>query len=405
MSARGEPHSMTSAANQGQTGNGCMTVARALDEWFQSRTSTIGPNTERDYRLAIQHQLKPFKFSSALVEDTAFVRSNYRAEDVTELVRERHLGGPARKIDVDDFRVLGNLPLTRLDDVLINSMRQSLLEEGLSVKRVNNLMAPLRGAVERQVKLKRLSLNPFELVMPLKKCLPRLANDRHIGTDQLLDAPLPDSGLAEFVAAEGDPDPLTTNELAAILTKLDRAMANQVLFACWTGLRTGELIALRVSDLQLDQNRFLVRRSLSRGVLKTTKTDKQRWVHLLAPARSALEAQLALLGAPDGWVFPNPFTRMRWANDSKITRRWRKALRLAGVRYRRPYQTRHTYASMMLSAGENPLYVAQQMGHADWSMLVRVYGRWMPSATNQPAGNLVASANAATWPVLIGLCD
>lgn len=59
---------------------------------------------------------------------------------------------------------------------------------------------------------------------------------------------------------------------------------------------------------------------------------------------------------------------------------WVPAMKKAGVRYRRPYQTRHTYASMMLSAGEHPMWVAKQLGHTDWTMIARVYGRWMPSA-------------------------
>ncbi len=41
---------------------------------------------------------------------------------------------------------------------------------------------------------------------------------------------------------------------------------------------------------------------------------------------------------------------------------------------------------MMLSAGENPVWVAQQMGHTDFSMLVRVYGRWIPEQASD-AGN------------------
>jgi len=56
------------------------------------------------------------------------------------------------------------------------------------------------------------------------------------------------------------------------------------------------------------------------------------------------------------------------------------AIKKAGVRYRYPYQTRHTYASMMLSAGEHPMWVAKQMGHRDWTMIARRYGRWMPDA-------------------------
>ena len=47
---------------------------------------------------------------------------------------------------------------------------------------------------------------------------------------------------------------------------------------------------------------------------------------------------------------------------------------------RHPYQTRHTYAGMMLSAGESPMWVAQQMGHSDWTMIARIYGRWIPEA-------------------------
>jgi integrase len=37
----------------------------------------------------------------------------------------------------------------------------------------------------------------------------------------------------------------------------------------------------------------------------------------------------------------------------------------------------------MLSSGEHPMWVAQQMGHADWSMIIRRYGRWMPDADDQ----------------------
>lgn len=61
-------------------------------------------------------------------------------------------------------------------------------------------------------------------------------------------------------------------------------------------------------------------------------------------------------------------------------------MKKAGVRYRRPYQTRHTYASMMLSAGEHPMWVAKQMGHTDWLMIGRVYGRWMPSSDTNAGG-------------------
>ncbi|TLS78270.1 hypothetical protein FE236_00480 [Mariprofundus erugo] len=53
-------------------------------------------------------------------------------------------------------------------------------------------------------------------------------------------------------------------------------------------------------------------------------------------------------------------------------------MRDSGVRYRNPYQSRHTYASMMLSAGENPAWIAKQMGHTNMQMVLQKYGRYMP---------------------------
>lgn len=69
---------------------------------------------------------------------------------------------------------------------------------------------------------------------------------------------------------------------------------------------------------------------------------------------------------------------------------WIPALKTAGVRYRYPYQTRHTFASTLLSAGENPVWVAAMMGHKDWAMIIKVYGRWIPSIAPD-AGNKVAA--------------
>jgi integrase len=57
---------------------------------------------------------------------------------------------------------------------------------------------------------------------------------------------------------------------------------------------------------------------------------------------------------------------------------WAPALRKAGVRYRKAYATGHTYASMMLAAGESPMWVATQMGHTDWSLTAKRYARWIP---------------------------
>jgi integrase len=102
-------------------------------------------------------------------------------------------------------------------------------------------------------------------------------------------------------------------------------------------------------------------------------------VKLLRPAMEALKAlkaQKVHTFLADAAVVQNPRTLERWARDGPIRKTmWVPAMKKAGVRYRRPYQTRHTYASMMLSAGEHSMWVAKQMGHKDWTMIARVYGR------------------------------
>jgi integrase len=112
-----------------------------------------------------------------------------------------------------------------------------------------------------------------------------------------------------------------------------------------------------------------------------TKTEAgRREVKLLAPAREALKAQKAYTYLKGAEVFQSPLTGERWTGDRRIREgMWTSGLKRAKVRYRNPYQTRHTYASMMLTAGESVMWVASQMGHTDWSLTAKRYARWIPS--------------------------
>lgn len=71
-------------------------------------------------------------------------------------------------------------------------------------------------------------------------------------------------------------------------------------------------------------------------------------------------------------------------NHNNITKRvWYPLLRHLGLRKRRPYQTRHTAATLWLAAGENPEWIARQMGHTTTEMLFRVYSRYVPNLTRR----------------------
>ncbi len=181
-------------------------------------------------------------------------------------------------------------------------------------------------------------------------------------------------------------DPFDKSEQSAIINACVNPLhGNLFKFAFWTGLRTNELVALTWSDI--DWKRGIIRvwkgKTQISKVAETPKTKRSiREVKILKPAMQALLNQKALTFSSDekAAVFINPITGKPWEGDQQIRNAWISTLQTAGIRYRNPYQTRHTYASMMLSAGETPVWVAGQMGHTDVTMIFRVYGRWIPDA-------------------------
>ena len=249
----------------------------------------------------------------------------------------------------------GNLSLGELTPSIVKVWIGELT---VTNKTVNNVLVPLRGAMA-------------------------LAFD-----DELIDKD-PMARVKGLAVEQDEPNPFTPDEMRKILAELKGQTANFFQVAFWTGLRTSALIALEWGDI--DENVIRVKRARVGGEIKKPKTKAgTRDVKLLPPAIEALQDQRAFTYVEGKTVFHNPLTDRPWVNDKAVREvHWTPALRRAKVRYRVPYQTRHTYASMMLSAGENPMWVANQIGHADWGMIRKRYGRWIPDV-NPDAGEKAA---------------
>jgi integrase len=151
------------------------------------------------------------------------------------------------------------------------------------------------------------------------------------------------------------------------------------------------LIALRWGDVRED--RILVQRSVRVGRVKVTKTASgDRTVALLPAARAAIS--LLTRGEPDTAVFIKPATGEPFWEDRSLARDFRLDCEDAGVRYRGPNQCRHTYATWALSSGENPAWIARQMGHSDTLMLFKTYGKWMPQIDPMAGSKMVLAARS-----------
>lgn len=153
-------------------------------------------------------------------------------------------------------------------------------------------------------------------------------------------------------------------------------------FAFGTGMRTGEIIALKWRNVDLAKGTITVTDNIvtaeGGSVEKGTKTDNSRTIPMLPSARAALEDMRGRTGSSKmGFVFINPNTGQRWGGDRVVLAHWTRVLANTSVRYRNPYQTRHTFASMLLMAGEPELTVATLLGHTTVEMVRRHYGRFI----------------------------
>ncbi len=107
-------------------------------------------------------------------------------------------------------------------------------------------------------------------------------------------------------------------------------------------------------------------------VLGVPKTDRSvRDVDMVPTVRQVLES----LPGREGLVFPRAGGRV-FSRDTMYDG-WQRTLTEAGVRWLRPYDLRHTFASLLIAAGKNPLYIARQMGHYSAGFTLETYGHLM----------------------------
>ena len=187
-----------------------------------------------------------------------------------------------------------------------------------------------------------------------------------------------------FKLSRKKPKPFTLEEMESIYLHSEKELEPIIKFWAWVGPRTSEIFALRWTDINFDKQFVHITNTIADEDLEDeteerTKTDQsRRKVKLFSPALEALEAQKKYTGDNE-FIFINPKTDLVW-NSSEFKSRWTKILTKASVKYRRPYNLRHTYASVMLSAGESPEWVRTQMGHSSLKEISETYGSYIEDA-------------------------
>lgn len=224
-------------------------------------------------------------------------------------------------------------------------------KETLSPRRINAVMNILRGIL-------------FE------------ASDRYQFT-------CPFYNIKPLKVAKSDVQPFTLDEVKALLAAVREDFRDYYTVRFFTGLRTGEIDGLKWKYVDFSRRLILIRETLVAGEEDETKTiESNRDVQMSQIVFEALQRQFARTGPLKNWVFCN--RQGQPLDHNNVTKRvWYPLLRYLGYTPRRPYQTRHTAATLWLAAGENPEWIARQMGHTSTEMLFKVYSRYVPNLTRR----------------------
>ena len=177
-------------------------------------------------------------------------------------------------------------------------------------------------------------------------------------------------------APKQPPKPFSREEIGAIIQafRSDRYYhhyADYVEFLFGTGCRTGEAIGLQWKHISNDCSTVWIGESLSRGVRKSTKTNRARTIALTPKLQAMLLTRRPADYDPNKLVFPSP--QGNAIDDCNFRNRaWKTVLTRLEIDYRKPYTTRHTLVSHALDLGMNPVAVAQLTGH-DVQVLFKNY--------------------------------
>lgn len=183
---------------------------------------------------------------------------------------------------------------------------------------------------------------------------------------------------------------LNLEQIAKLLAALPEPVCTLVLTALLTGLRVGELLALRWGDWDIAAGQLRIERALCRGVLGTPKTKSSR--RILPVPQSLREALIQLaqrsaLREPDQLIFQtakgSPYS------DSNLLGRYLKpAGRRLGMPWLNFHTFRRTHATLLQSAGASPKDAQAQLGHAQMSTTFDLYTLPLPAHQREAVENL-----------------
>ena len=244
------------------------------------------------------------------------------------------------------FPVFGKYPINEIGRKDLKAFFDGLLSKGKSPATVAGIKAPIKGVLVHAVDSELIENNPIlNLTVSMRK-------------KKTLVEPLT--------------EPETEKLLEAARKHLGGHYYPHILCALRTGMRLGELKALKWSDIDFEKRQIEVQRSCRRGIVSDTKNHKRRRVDMtphLANTLKALKLTQKKRAIEKGW----PFSEFVFASKQgnifirvPFEYALHKCLEAAKLRRIRIHDLRHTYATIRLLRGHNVGDVSYQLGHSSY---------------------------------------
>ncbi len=193
---------------------------------------------------------------------------------------------------------------------------------------------------------------------------------------------------------------LTPEEIRVFLSNCSDKFYPLALTAIFTGMRRGELLALKWSDLDWNKKQIYVRRSIYEGNFVEPKSESSKRAINMAPIlidtlKKHREAQREAhkvielgdyLESPD-LVFPNGGGNPQ-SPQNLLNRQFYPTLKKAGLRRIPFHSLRHTFASLLIHQGESIKYIQHQLGHASVQITLDRYSHLLPEVHNGAGARL-----------------
>jgi integrase len=306
------------------------------------------------------------------------------ASTLADSTRERYAN--AYKVHIEPW--LDDVPLGELTVARVRAWQADEIAAGVQPGTIHKCRAVLSGILRHAAESEAIPGNPMSLVRPPRALqrdavvpLPPITVER-IRAAMLDDTPREVGASYPGQRARGRyerPAPGTeqTRRLDALIVSL----------LAYSGLRPGELRGLRWGDVG-ESTIHVQRAADNAGNVKTTKTTKRRSVRLLAPLAADLrEARLAAARPPDHILILHDAQGRAWTKaiwQAWRVDRWGRACRAVGLDpVPRPYDLRHSMASLLLAEGRQQLYISRQLG-CSLAVLQSTYGHLISEFEDRP---------------------